>query len=57
MWYYFCFKPIISTNFNIIVDCTIGAPGNGNDVIDGINACDMRYFMSNMYDWYPRGKR
>ena len=48
MWYYFCFKPIISTNFNIIVDCTIGAPGHGNDVIDGINACDMRYFMSNM---------
>ena len=38
-------KSIISTNFNIIVDRMIGAPGHGKDVVDGINACDKRYLM------------
>ena len=36
---------ILSTNFNIIVDRMIGAPGHGKDVVDGINACDKKYLM------------
>ena len=39
------FLSMISTNFNIIVDRMIGAPGHGKDVVDGINACDNRYMM------------
>ena len=39
------FLSIISTNFNIIVDRMIGAPGHEKDVVDGINACDKRYLM------------
>ena len=36
---------MISTNFNIIVDRIIGAPGHGKDVGDRINACDKGYLM------------
>ena len=39
------FLSMISTNFNIIVDRTIGAPGYGKDVVDGIDSCDKRYLM------------
>ena len=39
------FLSMISTNFNIIIDRMIGAPGHGKDVVDGINACDNRYMM------------
>ena len=39
------FLSILSTNFNIIVDRMIGAPGHGKDVVDGINAFDKRYLM------------
>ena len=39
------FLSMISTNFNIIVDRTIGAPGYGKVVVDGIDACDKRYLM------------
>ena len=39
------FKSMISTNFNIIVDRMIGAPGHEKDVVDGINACDKIYLM------------
>ena len=45
LWYCFIFLSMISTNFNIIVDRMIGAPGHEKDVVDGINACDKRYFM------------
>ena len=41
----FYFLSIISTNFNIIVDRMIGAPGHGKDVVDGINACNKRFLM------------
>ena len=40
----FCLS-IISTNFNVIVDRMIKAPGHGYDTSDGINACDKRYLM------------
>ena len=36
---------MISTNFNIIVDRSFGAPRYGNDMVDGINACNKRYIM------------
>ena len=39
------FKYVISTNFNNIVDCIIGAPEHREVVVDGINSCDKRYFM------------
>ena len=39
------FLSIISTNFNIIVDRIIGAPGHGKYAFDGINACDKRYLI------------
>ena len=45
LWCCFIFLSIISTNFNIIVDRMIGAPGHGKDVVDGINACDKRFLM------------
>ena len=45
LWCCFIFLSIVSTNFNIIVDHMIGDPGHGKDVVDGINACDKRYFM------------
>ena len=40
----FCLS-IISTNFNVIVDRMIKAPGHGYDTSDGINACDKRYLV------------
>ena len=39
------FKSIVSTDFNIIVDRIIGAPGYEKDVVDGINSCNKRYLM------------
>ena len=45
LWYCFIFLSTISTNFNIIVDRMIGAPGHGKDVGDRINACDKGYLM------------
>ena len=45
LWYCFIFLSTISTNFNIIVDRMIAAPGNVKEVIDEINACDKRYLM------------
>ena len=39
---------IIFTNFNVIVDCMIGAPGHRKDVVDGINSYNKRYFMRKM---------
>ena len=48
LWCYFIFLSIVSTNFNIIVDRTIGAPGHRKYVVDGINTCGKRYFMGKM---------
>ena len=45
MWYYFIFKFIISTNFNVFVDRIIGTPEHGKDVVDSINTCDKRYVL------------
>ena len=36
------FLPIISTNFNIIVDRMIGAPEHGTYVTDCVNSYDKR---------------
>ena len=33
----------MSQTYSIIIDCGIRAPGNGKEVVDGINAVDKRY--------------
>ena len=45
MWYCFNFLFTISTNFDVIVDPMIRAPGLKNYVFDGFNSCDKRYLM------------
>ena len=34
---------VLSSSYGIITDCTINAPGHGNNVVDGINTTDKRY--------------
>ena len=34
---------VLSYSYGIIMDCTINAPGHGNNVVDGLNAMDKRY--------------
>ena len=41
----FYYLSITFTNFNVIVDRMIVAPGHKNDVVDGINSCDKYYLM------------
>eukprot|EP00957_Ditylum_brightwellii_P146289 11139140-Ditylum_brightwellii.AAC.1 len=44
--------------FNIIVDCDVGAPGHGKDVVDGWNAVDKdRTNKSNLHTSTARAKR
>ena len=46
--YYFIILSIIFTNFNVIVDCMIGAPEHEKDMVDGIDSYDKRYLMRKM---------
>ena len=42
---------VMSQCYSVIIDCGISAPGNGKEVVDGINAIDKRYIyqlMSNV---------
>ena len=34
---------VISQNYSLIIDRGISAPGNGKEVVDGLNAVDKRY--------------
>ena len=34
---------VMSQCYSVIIDCGISAPGNGKEVVDGINAIDKRY--------------
>ena len=34
--------PCLALEFSIIFDRAVGAPGNGNDVVDGLNTRDKR---------------
>ena len=33
----------MSQTYSIIIDCGISAPGNGKEVVDGLNDVDKRY--------------
>eukprot|EP00957_Ditylum_brightwellii_P031432 2383458-Ditylum_brightwellii.AAC.1 len=39
----------ISMKYGIVIDCAVGAPEQGKDVVDGLNAVDMRYFCTVMF--------
>ena len=47
MWCYFIFKSIISTNFNVIVDCMIWDFDHSKDMVDSINSYDKRCLIGN----------
>ena len=34
---------MVASHFGIVIDRTIGAPGHGKDVVDGLNAHDKRF--------------
>ena len=34
---------MLALQFDVVIDCAIGAPGHGKDVVDGLNAADKRY--------------
>ena len=38
-----------SMKYGIVVDCAVGAPGHGKDVVDGLNAVDKRYLKQCMF--------
>ena len=39
----------ISMKYDVVIDCAIGAPGHGKDVVDGLNAVDKRYLKTAMF--------
>ena len=39
---------VLSSSYGIIMDCIVNEPGHGNNVADGINATDKRYFKGTM---------
>ena len=38
-----CTVPYVSQTYSIIIDRGIGTPGNGKEVVDGLNAVYKRY--------------
>lgn len=39
----------ISKKYGIVIDCAVGAPGHGKDIVDGLNAVDKRYLKTAMF--------
>ncbi len=37
------FLSLLAFNYSIIIDCAVGAPGHGKDLVDGLNAVDKLY--------------
>ena len=40
---------VMSQTYFIIIDCGISAPGNGKEVVYGLNAVDKRYIYQLMF--------
>eukprot|EP00957_Ditylum_brightwellii_P080124 6093726-Ditylum_brightwellii.AAC.1 len=40
---------IVSQKLNILIDCAVGAPDHGEDVVDGLNAVDKAYLNKMMF--------
>ena len=38
---------VMSQTYSIIIDCGVSEPGNGKEVVDGLNAVDKRYIYIN----------
>ena len=38
-----CYLLFLSTKYNTNINCAIGTPGHGKDIIDGLNAVDKHY--------------
>jgi len=39
---------MLALKFDIVIDCAVGAPGHGKDVVDGLNAVDKRFLRTAM---------
>ena len=39
----------LSMKYGIVIDCAIGAPGHGKDVVDGLNAVDKGFLRNAMF--------
>jgi hypothetical protein len=39
---------MLATEFNITINRSVGAPGHGKDLVDGLNACDKQYLKKMM---------
>ena len=40
---------MVAMKYNIVIDCAVGAPGHGKDVVDGLNAVDKRFLRKSMF--------
>jgi hypothetical protein len=43
-----CLLSMLATEFNITINQSVGAPGHGKDLVDGLNACDKQYLKKMM---------
>jgi hypothetical protein len=37
---------------NIVINCAVGAPGHGKDIVDGLNVVDKAYLNKMMFRMY-----